>query len=108
MLVLHANLNFATSMQIFEKLSLHVQIEIDYIRILLAGRRANLFSNTNSLIVIVISRKATQLARNSEKIGFWWVQKNPYPHPLVAYETKTAQDGRPYRYAFYPDDLTKQ
>ena len=97
-------------MQIFEKLSLHAQIEMDYIRILLARRRANLFPNTNSLkkSVIVFSRKATQFAPNSEKIGFWWVQKKPYTHPLVAYETKTAQDGRPYRYAFYPDDLTKQ
>ena len=40
MLVLHVNLNFATSMQIFEKLSLHVQIEIDYIRISV-GRTAS-------------------------------------------------------------------
>ena len=56
--VIHANLNFAVSfsfhelhmrsMQIYEKLILHLQIKIDF-SILLAERRAGLFSSTNSL-----------------------------------------------------------
>ena len=83
MLVLHVNLNFATSMQIFEKLSLHVQIEIDYIRILLAGRRANLFSNTNSLNKTCYRNQpksnaaCTQLRKNR----FLMSAKNPLSPP---------------------------